>query len=87
MTLILTEEQHRALDTVADAPPRVVDPQTNEIYILLRADLYERVKALLENDYKLSDTYAAQMESALRAGWVDPHMDDYNDYDAHRDKT
>jgi hypothetical protein len=26
----------------------------------------------------LSDTYEAQMESAMRAGWDDPLMDDYN---------
>ena len=34
---------------------------------------------------ELSDTYAAaQMESAMRAGWDDPAMDDYNEYDKHR---
>jgi len=28
---------------------------------------------------ELGDTYAAQMESAMRAGWDDPAMDDYNE--------
>jgi len=33
---------------------------------------------------ELSDTYAAQMEPATRAGWDDPAMGDDNDYDEHR---
>jgi antitoxin (DNA-binding transcriptional repressor) of toxin-antitoxin stability system len=35
----------------------------------------------------LGETYAAQMESALQAGWSDPLMDEYNDYDAHRGQS
>lgn len=31
----------------------------------------------------LADTYWAQIDSAMRAGWDDPVMDEYNDYDAH----
>ena len=34
--------------------------------------------------HEISDTYAAQIESAMRAGWADPKMDEYNDYDIHR---
>ncbi len=30
---------------------------------------------------ELADSYPAQMESAMRAGWADPAMDEYNDYD------
>ena len=32
----------------------------------------------------VSEAYRAQADSAMRAGWKDPEMDDYNDYDAHR---
>ena len=87
MTLTLTKEQHFALESVAERPPRIVDPMTDKAYVLVQANLYDRIKSLLEDDYKLSDTYGAQMESALRAGWDDPRMDDYNDYDAHRNKS
>lgn len=41
-----------------------------------------RVDSQFDND--LSDTYTAQIESAMRAGWGDPRMDEYNDYDQHR---
>lgn len=30
---------------------------------------------------ELSETYWAQMEAAMRAGWGDPLMDDYDRYD------
>jgi antitoxin (DNA-binding transcriptional repressor) of toxin-antitoxin stability system len=40
------------------------------------------VLTILEDD--LTETYGAQMESALKAGWNNPLMDDYNNYDAHR---
>ena len=57
-------------------------------YVLVRADQYERVKELLEDENNdLRDTYPAQIESAMRAGWGDPEMDAYNDYDANREKS
>jgi hypothetical protein len=55
-------------------PLKLVDPATGETYLLVRE---------LEHD-TLADTYSAQIESAMRAGWDDPAMDDYNDYDRHR---
>jgi hypothetical protein len=82
----LTAEQQQAVRQATDAAVvRLLDPDTQVSYVLLRLDLYEQVSALFEvDDYDLSDTYAAQMESAMRAGWDDPDMDVYNDYDAQR---
>lgn len=36
------------------------------------------------SDDELSDTYVAQQVAALAAGWDEPEMDDYDDYDAKR---
>ncbi|HEV3260080.1 MAG TPA: hypothetical protein VG013_24700 [Gemmataceae bacterium] len=81
----LTEEQRQALDAHRGAPIRVFDVERNQTYVLMPADTYERVKALFEEDHgDLRDTYHAQLESAMRAGWDDPAMDEYNNYDAHR---
>jgi hypothetical protein len=44
----LTEEQRR--DLHQPGPVCVRDPRTNETYVLLRADVYERLKALLGED-------------------------------------
>ena len=71
----------RVLDSHADAPPRLIDPRTNKAYVLLGVEQYERIRALLEQDDNLGDTYPAQIEAAMRAGWADPSMDDYDHYD------
>ena len=84
MTVKLPDE----LRTVISAHPgealELVDECTQTAYVLVPADEFHRLKTVAEDD--LSDTYAAQMESAMRAGWDDPRMDEYNDYDAHRGK-
>lgn len=77
----LSREIQQALDAHADAPPRLVDPRTNKAYVLLAAEQYDRIRALLEQDDDLNDTYPAQMEAAMRAGWGDASMDDYDRYD------
>lgn len=77
----LSPELQQALDTQAEAPPRLVDPRTNKAYVLVAAEQYERVKALLEQDDDLTHTYPAQIEAAMRAGWGDAPMNDYDRYD------
>jgi len=79
MTPELNPELQRALDE-AD-PARVVDPRTNKAYYLVAAEEYEHIRALLEPVDALADTYQAQVESAMKAGWGDPVMDDYDRYD------
>ena len=81
MPLPLTEEQVRAVATHPAEPVRLVDPETSEVFVLLRADDYERVRSLLEDDFDIRDTYPAQFASAMRAAWGDPAMDDYDNYD------
>jgi hypothetical protein len=48
MSLELSAPQQSALDSQTEEPVRVVDPRTQQTYVLLRADLYERVKEILE---------------------------------------
>ena len=81
MTLPLTEEQRRAIAANQGEPVRLIDPKTNAVFVLMRADEYERVRSLLEDDFDVRDTYAAQFASAMRAGWGDSAMDDYDNYD------
>jgi hypothetical protein len=81
MTLQLTEEQVRAVAAHSHEPVRLIDPNTNESFVLLRGEDYERIRSLLEDDFDIRDTYAAQFASALHAGWDDPAMDDYDNYD------
>ncbi len=46
MVLELTEQQQQAVD--ASPEPRLIDPRTKKAYVLIRADIYERLRPVLE---------------------------------------
>ena len=51
----------------------------NAEYVLLRADLYDRLKIILSGDQAWGqDAYAASMEAFARDGWDDPRRDVYD---------
>jgi hypothetical protein len=75
----LTDEQLRAVAAHPDEPVRLVDPATNRAFVLLRAEVYERVRDLL-GDTHPGDAYPA-IDRAFAAGWDDPKMDDYDRYE------
>lgn len=84
MSVSLTPEQLQALAAQRGEPLELVDDLSHAKYVLLPADQFERVKALLSADeFDLRSTYLAQEQALASAGWDDPELDDYNDYDAH----
>jgi hypothetical protein len=61
----LTEQQQQAVD--AEAEPRLLDPRTNKAYVLVGAEVYNRVKGLLSEDDTLDmRQVAALVEAAMR---------------------
>jgi hypothetical protein len=85
MTTPLSDEQRQALQEQGATPLRVLDAETNTLYVLLRADLYERVKPLFEeDDFDVSEMYPLMDEVARQEGWDDPDMDVYNELDPRR---
>jgi hypothetical protein len=78
MSLEISDDLRQALVS-AGTPLRLVDSQSGQSYVVVRESAYAKVQSLLGED--LSETYSAQIESAMRAGWGDPVMDEYNDYD------
>ena len=86
MNPVLTNEQLQAIQANPNSAVRVVDPQSKDAYVIVRADVFEQMQTILKVEYHLSDTYVAQVQSALRAGWDDPAMDDYNNYDENYNK-
>jgi hypothetical protein len=48
----LTEEQRRQLN---EPEPVAIDPQTQQVYILVRKETYERIKELLYDDSPWTD--------------------------------
>ena len=83
MTIELTEHQQRALDA-EQGTLTLVDPRTNEVYVLVRAEIYGRFRAMLGDEFDAEDAFRAQIESAAEAGWNDPQMDVYNKLDPRR---
>lgn len=77
MAIHLTEDHLRA---AADSPIRITDPQTQQAYVLLRAEAYERLGQLLGDEFSLPEFYPA-IDKAFSEGWNDPKMDDYDRYE------
>jgi hypothetical protein len=78
----LTPEQQRALAAHQEGPPRVFHPGTQETFVLVRADVYERLKAVLDEREGLDMRQVAVLvERAMReddAG--DPALESYQKY-------
>ncbi len=75
----LTEEQRQALQ--GQDPPRLVDPSTKETYVLLRADVYDRLKGLLEDNLPGMQEVALLVEEAMKEDDVnDPLLEGYQKY-------
>jgi hypothetical protein len=80
----LTVHQQEAVASQKEIPPRVLDPTTNIKYVLVRAEVYDRVREMVdlgEGDQFVRDMTPHVMEVFGRAGWDDPAMDIYNDLD------
>ena len=81
----LTPEQHQVLAKNGPEPVRVIDPATNAEYVLVRAQVYDRLKTLLSADEEwVRDAYPAAMEVFAWDGWDDPRMDVYDSLDPQR---
>ncbi|MFI5456783.1 MAG: hypothetical protein ACHRXM_15155 [Isosphaerales bacterium] len=44
----LTPEQRRLVEQAGDRPERIEDPEMHQAYVLIRADVYERVRDVIE---------------------------------------
>lgn len=72
----MTEQQRQALQ---GDPPRVLDPQTKKIYVLVSEEAYERMQSLVAPERLPMNEQKPLLHAAgLRAGWDDPEMDVYD---------
>jgi hypothetical protein len=46
----LTPELRQAVELAGDQPVEITDPQTNAAYFLLKADVYKRMREILEEE-------------------------------------
>ena len=74
--MILTDEQRRELDQPGLV--RAIDPKTQQTYVLVRSDVYERFRAVLEGD--LPDAAALVNEVMADDDLGDPLLEGYQSY-------
>jgi|AP95_1055475.scaffolds.fasta_scaffold124973_2 hypothetical protein len=80
MPVELSPELSRELEGVGGKPLQVVDPLTQKVYVIVAGDLFDRLRALFDEDeFDIRETYGAQ-QAALANVWDDPELDAYNDY-------
>jgi hypothetical protein len=46
----ITPEQKQLVEQAGDEPVRIADVETNREYVILRADVYDRMRHLLEEE-------------------------------------
>ena len=79
----LTQDQVQAIQS--GQPVHLLEPQSNVDCVLVPASMYERVQSLFgDSPLSREEQLALLAESGKRAGWDDPAMDVYDDYDATR---
>jgi PHD/YefM family antitoxin component YafN of YafNO toxin-antitoxin module len=71
----LTEQQIKALEHADAVPPRLVNPQTKETFVLLRVDEYERLK---EDEYDDSPWTREELQALA---WERLKHEDRDEYD------
>jgi PHD/YefM family antitoxin component YafN of YafNO toxin-antitoxin module len=71
----LTQQQVEALKNSETTPPRLVNPQTREAYVLLRADEYDR---LTEEEYDDSPWTREELQALA---WERVKHQDWDEYD------
>jgi hypothetical protein len=75
----LTVEQRDLLKQSGGEPVRLLDPDTNQEYVLLHAEVYNQLRAVL-TDLDPRELYPALHRTLRDEGWDDPQMDEYNRY-------
>lgn len=74
----LTEQQAQALEKPDATPPRVVNPRTNETFVLLRVEEYERLTEEYDDSpWTREELEALAWETTKRTGGEG--MDEYDD--------
>jgi len=84
--IALSKELQEAVRASQGQPVRIADPETQAEYVVIPAELYDRLGDLLYEDDPLTknERETVLIQAGLRAGWDDPAMDVYNDLDPRR---
>jgi hypothetical protein len=76
----ITPEIRQASEQAGEQPVQLIDPESNSVYIIVRAEVYERMSKFCD-DFDIRDAYPLMDQVAAREGWDDPSIDFYNEYE------
>ena len=85
--IVLSKEIQEAVQKSEDSLIRLIDPETNVEYVVLRAETFEQMRNRVYYDdgpITEEERRALLIQAGLRAGWDAPEMDIYNDLDPRR---
>ncbi len=79
--ITLTEELQQAVQEANEQPIRLVDPNTNLEYVVLPAEVLDKVQHVFydANPLTIEEQRALLVQVGLSVGWDDPEMDVYNE--------
>lgn len=86
--IALPQEIRDVMRAAHGSPVRLTDPETQSEYVVVSADVFDRVRAIVYDDGPLTidEQTETLRQAGLRAGWEDPEMDIYNDLDPRQAK-
>ncbi len=80
MTTTLSPEIRKAVEEAGERPLEIIDPETQKRYMLLKAEVFEQLRPLLQSGpLSLEEQKYLLEQAGRRAGWDDPEMDIYDD--------
>ena len=85
--IALTKELQQAVQDANEQPIRLVDPETSLEYVVLPAEIFDRVQEVFydANPLTIEEQRALLAKVGLSVGWDNPEMDIYNKLDPRRD--
>ena len=85
MTPVITDQMRQALDAERGQPVKVIDEKSTQVYYVISAEQFEAVRALFpEGEFSPRELYPLISKTAAEAGWTNPDMDVYDNYDDQR---
>jgi hypothetical protein len=80
IAMTFTKEQRETVEQGGSVPMNIEGIDC----VVVRADVYEQVQAVLSNGLTHEELRSMLARSAQGSEWLDPAMDIYDDYDRHR---
>ena len=77
----ISDELRQAVSAAAGRPVEVVDPETNTVYVLITQEMFGQLSKHAAEDLSEDERRSLLVRSGIAAGWDDPLMDDYDNYD------